>query len=174
MYNCFYEIVVIHCKNLNAWFCNKLFDRVTAFYQNSIEFLTTKFCFFFCFFACITCDHYKFWCFFMAREFGCRPEDIHCAIGPNIGQCCFETDADVPHAMIAALGKDAMPYIKRKNDKYFLDLKAINALFLKRRGVRHIDISDECTACRTDRFWSHRRVGLRRGSQGAIIQCKEV
>jgi YfiH family protein len=110
----------------------------------------------------------------MVREFGCRPEDIRCAIGPNIGACCFETDADVPHAMIAALGKDAMPYIKRKNDKYFLDLKAINALFLKRRGVRHIDISDECTACRTDRFWSHRRVGLRRGSQGAIIQCKEV
>ena len=88
----------------------------------------------------------------MVCQFGCRPEDIRCAIGPHLGACCLETDADVPPAMLAA----------------------INALFFKRRGIRHIDCSDECTVCHVARFWSHRRVGQRRGSQGAIIQCKEV
>ena len=54
-----------------------------------------------------------------------------------------------------------------------LEIKEINALILRRAGVRHIDISTECTKCRPDRFWSHRITGLNRGSQGAIIIRKE-
>ncbi len=34
----------------------------------------------------------------MVRCYGCRPEDIRAAIGPNIGQCHFETNADVAAA----------------------------------------------------------------------------
>ncbi len=48
----------------------------------------------------------------MVREFGCKAEDIRCAIGPNIGFCCFETDADVPNAMIAAFGAEAEAFIR--------------------------------------------------------------
>ena len=32
----------------------------------------------------------------MVRLFGCDPSRIRAAIGPAIGQCCFETDSDVP------------------------------------------------------------------------------
>ena len=39
----------------------------------------------------------------MAERFGCDPKNIRAAIGPNIGPCCFETDADVPDALIAAV-----------------------------------------------------------------------
>ena len=49
----------------------------------------------------------------MQREFGCRPENIRAAIGPCIGPCCFETDADVPAAMRAALWAEAEPYLRR-------------------------------------------------------------
>ena len=84
----------------------------------------------------------------------------------------FETDADVPDAMIAALGDIAKEHITRKGDKYYVNLKAINAQFLRRAGVRHVELSDACTACRTDLYWSHRRMGQSRGSQGAIIVCK--
>ena len=108
----------------------------------------------------------------MAENFGTDPENIRAAIGPNIAACCFETDADVPDAMIAALGDAAKQHITPKGEKYYVNLKAINAQFLHRAGVRHIDISDACTACRTDLYWSHRRMGQQRGSQGAIIQCK--
>ena len=109
----------------------------------------------------------------MVRSFGSRPEDIRAAIGPNVGQCHFETDADVPEAMIAAFGDEVRQYIEKRGEKFFLDLKAINALVLRRAGVRHIDISDDCTMCRPDRFWSHRVTKGDRGSQGAVIVCGE-
>ena len=109
----------------------------------------------------------------MVREFSARPEDIRAAIGPNVGMCHFETDVDVPDAMIAAFGDEVREYIEKKGEKYFLDLKAINALVLRRCGVKHIEISDACTMCQPHRFWSHRVTKGDRGSQGAIIVCGE-
>ena len=109
----------------------------------------------------------------MCREFGCDPQNIRAAIGPNIGPCCFQTDGEVPEAMIAAFGVEAADHIRREGEKFYLDLKKINALALKRAGVQQIEISGDCTMCQPDRFWSHRVHGPQRGSQGAIIVCKE-
>ena len=53
-------------------------------------------------------------------------------------------------------------------------LKAINAQFLANAGVRHIEISPDCTMCLHETYWSHRYTRGHRGSQGAIIVCKEV
>ena len=110
----------------------------------------------------------------MVREYGCKPSDIRAAIGPNIGYCCFETDRDVPDAMVDALGEAARPYIRPNGDKYYVNLKEINALWLRRAGVTEIEISNACTVCRSDVFWSHRVTRGQRGSQGAIIVCKEA
>ena len=110
----------------------------------------------------------------MVREFGCAPGDIHAAIGPNIGFCCFETDRDVPEAMVKALGTAAEPFIRPQGDKYYVNLKEINALWLRRAGVEDIEISDACTVCRPDLYWSHRVTRGERGAQGAIIVCKEA
>jgi len=109
----------------------------------------------------------------MVSAFGCKPEDLCAAIGPNIGVCCFETDADVPQAMLKNLGSDAQPFIHAHGDKFHVDLKGLNALWLRRSGIENIEISTQCTACAPDRFWSHRITGGVRGSQGAIIVCKE-
>ena len=108
----------------------------------------------------------------MVAEFGCRPENIRAAIGPNIGYCCFETDRDVPEAIIQTFGNEAEQFIRKEGEKYRVDLKAVNALALRRAGVENIEISEECTMCRPDRFWSHRITGAARGSQGALIVCK--
>lgn len=105
----------------------------------------------------------------MAAEFGSKPENIRAAIGPCISQCCFETDRDVPDAMQHTFGADAKRSIREVNGKYYVNLKALNALALTRAGVRQIDIAAECTACEPNRFWSHRRVGNRRGSLAAMI-----
>ena len=110
----------------------------------------------------------------MAREFGTRPKDLRAAIGPCIGPCCFETDRDVPDAMLLALGEDARTAIRDDgNGKFHVDLKLLNALWLQRAGVEQIDICPACTACEPERFWSHRRVGTDRGSLAAIIMLKE-
>lgn len=109
----------------------------------------------------------------MVREFDCEPRNIRAAIGPNIGMCHFETDWDVPRAMLDSYGEEAWQYMEKRGEKYVLDLKQLNALSLRRAGVERIDISDACTMCRHDLFWSHRYTGGERGSQGAIILCEE-
>jgi len=108
----------------------------------------------------------------MVESYGCKPEDIRTAIGPNIGPCCFETDEDVPQAMLAALGSDAQACIRKSGAKYYVNLKELNALWLRRAGISHIEISSDCTACQPHRYWSHRITGGLRGSQGAVIVCK--
>ena len=110
----------------------------------------------------------------MVEAYGCKPENVRAAIGPNIGACCFETDRDVPAAMEALLGEAALPHISCRGEKFLVDLKQINALLLQRRGVTQVEVATQCTYCDPTRFWSHRRTGDQRGSQGAIIVCKEV
>ncbi len=105
----------------------------------------------------------------MVCAYGCRPENICAAIGPNISQCCFETDADVPSAMLDAYGDEANASILSAGSKYYVNLKSINALALRQVGVTQIIISNLCTCCDPDRFWSHRRTGKNRGSLAAII-----
>ena len=95
-------------------------------------------------------------------------------IGPAIGQCCFETDGDVPEALRRALGCEAEPFMTWNGRKWHIDLKAVNALWLQKAGVQHIDICEDCTCCRTDLYWSHRKTGLQRGEQAALIALREV
>ena len=56
-----------------------------------------------------------------------------------------------------------------------VDLKGINGLWGQLAGVpaNQIEISDLCTACRQDLFWSHRHVGEARGVMSAVIQLTE-
>ncbi|MBQ8355763.1 MAG: peptidoglycan editing factor PgeF [Oscillospiraceae bacterium] len=110
----------------------------------------------------------------MVKNFGCDVKNIRAAIGPNIAQCHFETDVDVPDAMRAAFGEGVEPFIEKRGEKYHLDLKQINAMILRRAGVEHIELSDACTYCQCGRFWSHRVTKGERGSQGAVITCKEA
>lgn len=109
----------------------------------------------------------------MGGSYGCDPTDILAAIGPGIGPCCFETHRDVPDAMTAALGPDAAPYLTfLGNGKYSVDLKGILTLRLRRCGLApaHIDVLPLCTGCHPELYWSHRKLGDRRGNQAAVIQ----
>lgn len=107
----------------------------------------------------------------MVKNFGCDPKNIRAALGPCISKCCFETDSDVPQAMIAALGDEALPAITKQGEKYHVDLKYLNSLFLKKAGVpeENLDVSPLCTCCDPDTFWSHRKHKDQRGSIGAVI-----
>ena len=120
---------------------------------------------------------------------GAEPGDIRAAIGPAIGACCFETHRDVPDAMEAWLGADAAaPYFRPKPDpdsnstlnltleqKFLVDLRGANACRLRQLGLKpeHIDISEECTFCSHDKYWSHRYTKGMRGGQAACIVIPE-
>ena len=103
---------------------------------------------------------------------GAKPGDLCAAIGPAIGFCCFETDDDVPEAVTAWLGGDTEGLFRRREDgKTLVDLRAANARRLRQLGVpaERIDISEECTFCSHDKYWSHRYTKGQRGGQCAAI-----
>ena len=110
----------------------------------------------------------------LMRSLGSEPGDIRAAIGPAIGACCFETDSDVPDAVRAWLGAaDAEEFIRNKElpGKYLVDLRGAIRRRLMQLGLapEHIAVSDECTVCRHDKYWSHRYTHGKRGSQCAVI-----
>lgn len=102
---------------------------------------------------------------------GASPERIFAAVGPSIGSCCFETDRDVPDAVEAWLGGTEGLVERRADGKYLVDLRGANARRLTQLGVpaAQIDLSEECTFCSHDKYWSHRYTRGRRGSQAAGI-----
>ena len=79
----------------------------------------------------------------------------------------------MPEAMEQALGQEAWTAMEKLNNgKFRVDLKALNAMWLKRAGVLDISVCPDCTACRPDRYWSHRITGGQRGSMANIIVLK--
>lgn len=112
----------------------------------------------------------------MQKNFGCDPADIIAAIGPSIGQCCYEVDDPVyrPLSKIPYLKKDKI-FIKKHNGKYMLSLWETNREILINAGIlpEHIDITDLCTNCHPDVFHSHRFTGGKRGNLAAIIALCE-
>lgn len=109
----------------------------------------------------------------MEEVYGCRPEHILAAIGPGICPDCFETHEDVPNAMMAALATPVLQHIQiKENGKFAVDLKGINLMRLEQAGLdpANVAVSSDCTACDTEKYWSHRKQGNERGSMAAVIQ----
>ncbi|MCF0121518.1 MAG: peptidoglycan editing factor PgeF, partial [Oscillospiraceae bacterium] len=105
----------------------------------------------------------------MVRDFGCRAEDIHAAIGPCISQCCYETGPEVVEGIGKTLGSAVYDCAEPRGEKFYVDLKGINRAYLNRAGVTSVDISPECTMCSHEKYWSHRYTSGQRGGQTSII-----
>lgn len=120
----------------------------------------------------------------MNERCGCSPADLVAAIGPAIGSCCYPVTADVVSKLIASLGHNVQPQVtqllsklKQENLDYLFmakdgqispDLKAINALQLLHSGIASVDVSDFCTACNPEIFYSYRQSGGNTGRQGLL------
>lgn len=107
----------------------------------------------------------------MCKDYGCRREDIRAAIGPSIGPCCFEVD-DPVYTEFAAMDNWQDGFVKvKEGGKYDIDLWAVNRRILLDAGIRpeHITVTDLCTKCHPDVFWSHRVTGGERGSLAGFI-----
>ncbi|GGH74579.1 YfiH family protein [Pullulanibacillus pueri] len=95
-----------------------------------------------------------------AKQFNILPQEVNVVIGPSIGPCCYEVDDFVMQQV------KALSYIKiddvatqKREHRYQLDLKKLNKGILKASGVaeENIHMTQYCTSCRTDLFYSHRK-----------------
>ncbi len=108
----------------------------------------------------------------MCEMFSSKPSDILVGVGPAISKANFETDPDVPEAMVSAFGDDAREFIEDKgNGKYLVSLPDLCVYALKKFGIpdENITLSDECTYNKSDLYWSHRKTHGIRGAMAAVI-----
>ncbi len=107
----------------------------------------------------------------LQQEISAKPELMVAAIGPAIGDCCYQVGDDVSRQLGASVN-DSEGLIRFENEIPHPDLQAINAMQLLEAGVSEIDVSSHCTACHPDLFYSHRHSAGQTGRQGAIAGLK--
>ena len=107
--------------------------------------------------------------------FHSNPEDILVGIGPSIGKCCFEVDEPVAKEFEAAFPNADNIVYPQENNKYIVDLWEANKKVLGDSGITlsNITVTDLCTKCNKDIFFSHRGHNGKRGSLAAIIELKQ-
>ncbi|MFD0771004.1 peptidoglycan editing factor PgeF [Bacillus sp. CGMCC 1.60114] len=108
------------------------------------------------------------------KEEGVSLDDIHVAIGPSIGACCYVVDERVLSAAKQVV-HGSVPYEMISDGQYAIDLKEINRLLCLQAGIKeeHIIMSSLCTSCETQLFFSHRRDHGKTGRMLSFIGFKE-
>jgi YfiH family protein len=81
------------------------------------------------------------------------------AIGPGIGQCCYEVGDEV---------LDAFSGYEDVAEGRMLNLRAVAEQQLRAAGVDQVEHVDYCTSCHPELFFSHRRDNGTTGRQGGI------
>jgi len=101
---------------------------------------------------------------------GANPGDLCAALGPSIGQCCFEVDDELAQRFAREVPGSERHARPGRPGKSHLDLRAIITDQLMQIGVRRESISDvgPCTKCANDRFFS-RRANASSGLQLSFI-----
>ncbi len=107
------------------------------------------------------------------RDFHSNPQDIVAVIGPSLGKCCFEVDKDVAD-IILSTNINYEQFMEINGVKFHFDLWAINKYILLKEGLveENIEISELCTKCNNDLFFSHRGQKGKRGLMLGVIMMK--
>ena len=103
-------------------------------------------------------------------EAGAHRECIVAAIGPSARMCCYSVGEELYSTFTDADGKNSI-FFRRDGEKLYLDLQGAVCAALNGAGVSDERISDggECSICNTERYYSHRRSGVMRGTMAAFI-----
>jgi polyphenol oxidase len=105
----------------------------------------------------------------MQNRYGSNPADILAAIGPSICPNHYEVGLEVVNQVRDAFGSDASSLLSVNGNTRKFDLREANHLLLEQAGVRQIEMSELCTACATDDWYSHRFEKGHTGRFGAMI-----
>ncbi len=105
----------------------------------------------------------------MIQKLGAKRENIIAVIGPGLDGCCFEVGPEVYEQFMTSLDCIEEFVSRNKNDKYLIDLKGLNTKQLKNAGVNQVYMTNYCTSCSPELFFSHRRDKGRTGRMGAGI-----
>lgn len=109
----------------------------------------------------------------MQTEYGSKVEDILVVIAPSICKDCYEISEDVANEFKKEMKEIPTElYLEEKgNEKYQLDLWKVNEEMLLGAGVKkeHLAVTDLCTCCNPELFFSHRASEGKRGNLAGFM-----
>lgn len=119
----------------------------------------------------------------MVVRFGSDPVDMYAAIGPGICRDCYEMGDEVYDAFAEQWSKNEADWILSRypafnsdgteipGGKYHLDLREANKMTLLRAGIpeEHIAVSNICTKCNADIFYSYRSHHMENEQAGMLV-----
>jgi YfiH family protein len=88
-------------------------------------------------------------------------EGFAAVVGPSIGPCCYEVGEEVASLFRSRFGDGIVSDGK-------LDLWSAAEQAARDAGATDVERVDLCTRCRSDLFFSERRTGRPRGTQGVL------
>jgi hypothetical protein len=93
-------------------------------------------------------------------EAGSKKENIIVAIGPSIGDCCYDISDDRYDQFLSELEVYTDKIFNIREGKRYLNLTLLNYLLLIDTGVKkeNIDFFPFCTKCHEEKFYSARRI----------------
>jgi YfiH family protein len=108
----------------------------------------------------------------MGFTYGCRPVDMRAAIGPSIGSCCYEVGEDVAREFQSRWSGSAVT----DRSSWRVDLWDANRRQLLEAGLpeANVFVTEVCTACRVDRFYSHRRQAGKAGRFATLTMLRSL
>lgn len=95
----------------------------------------------------------------MIQNYGSRAEEIYAGLGPANGPCCYEVGDDVyREARVSLVSLKDVILPSKKEGYYIFDQWTANVKQLIDAGLKreHIEVSDTCTQCHADTFFSSR------------------
>ena len=108
----------------------------------------------------------------MTSMYGCNPKDILAGLGPSICVDHYEVGADVSTLAKSMFESKYERVVVRTNGKTHFNLWEANKLILEEAGIREIQVSGECTACHSKKWYSHRAENGETGRFAAVMALK--
>lgn len=102
----------------------------------------------------------------MHQTFGSRSEDLHIVLGPSIGGCCYEINETIASECV---DKGYTLALRREDEKVYLDVNTILLEQLKNLKVNNVEVSEHCTSCRCDEYFSYRANAQHTGRIAGVI-----
>lgn len=92
-------------------------------------------------------------------EEGGMIDNIKIAIGPAIGDCCYNIDDDRYFEFLEEFDGYSKKIFYRRSGKWHLSLNKLNYILLLEKGIKkeNIEYFPFCTKCDKNRFFSYRR-----------------
>lgn len=108
----------------------------------------------------------------MVSVYDSNPKDILVGIGPSIGNCCYSVKKDVYDRFNNNFISVTDIFNSQNIYTWQLDLWKANETILKENGIlsRNITISNLCTSCNREKFFSYRSEQGNTGRMAAFIQ----